>query len=80
MLKFCAKIKELVNYEYLPLLNAPGVKFKVGHLPFVQICCLFGPLFSEKKVVFPLFFFLKPCTLLLHRKFIIPQIQVHRLR
>ena len=31
MLKFCAKIKELVNYEYLPVLNAPGVKFKVGH-------------------------------------------------
>lgn len=56
MLKFCAKIKELVNYEYLPLLNAPGVKFKVGHLPFVQICCLFGPLFSEKKLFF-LFFF-----------------------
>ena len=57
MLKFCAKIKELVNYEYLPLLNAPGVKFKVGHLPFVQICCLFGPTFFGKKVVFPLFFF-----------------------
>ena len=57
MLKFCAKIKELVNYEYLPLLNAPGVKFKVGHLPFVQICCLFGPLFSEKKLFFLFFFF-----------------------
>ena len=55
MLKFRAKIKELVTY--LPLLNAPGVQFKDGHLTFAQICCLFGPLFSEKKLFFLFFFF-----------------------